>query len=377
MSLTMTPTTAAAMASVRRDKAGVGLGGAEQHAPGRRLARDRVMGAIVAAGTTAGLSCRGRAAGGLHARPAQRAARRLGDRARRRSRRGGHAAQAAAPGHRAGGDVRRSHAGRRDGLMSATRPRLTAPERRQVVLEHRVPRLLRQELPRRDDGRDRPRVGHHRADPLPALRLQARPLPRVPRRGVAGIPRGRRDGARREPGQCLGAVSDAYMAKKSKLRLIDLWIQALTEAAEDTVIATAVRRQLREVHDFFADVIRRGQATGGPPSRPRPGRRGLGLHRRRPAGDDRPPPRRPARRRPRARPGRAPGLDGRRSGLKCKRAPAAAPGALSSGGALCVRRPRGTGSAAGQLPRDLHLGAPPARAGKSRPGARFAHSREN
>jgi hypothetical protein len=28
------------------------------------------------------------------------------------------------------------------------------------------------------------------------------------------------------------------------------------------VIAKAVRRQIREVHDFFADVIRRGQAEG-------------------------------------------------------------------------------------------------------------------
>jgi len=52
------------------------------------------------------------------------------------------------------------------------------------------------------------------------------------------------------------------MAKKSKLRLVDLWIQALTEASDDAVIAKAVRRQIREVHDFFADVIRRGQAAG-------------------------------------------------------------------------------------------------------------------
>lgn len=65
-----------------------------------------------------------------------------------------------------------------------------------------------------------------------------------------------------DPGRCLGAVSDAYMAKRSKLRIIDLWIQALSEVSEDTVIAKAVRRQIREVHDFFADVIRRGQDAG-------------------------------------------------------------------------------------------------------------------
>ena len=65
-----------------------------------------------------------------------------------------------------------------------------------------------------------------------------------------------------DPERCLGAIADAYMAKKSKLRLVDLWIQALTEASDDAVIAKAVRRQIREVHDFFADVIRRGQKAG-------------------------------------------------------------------------------------------------------------------
>ena len=64
------------------------------------------------------------------------------------------------------------------------------------------------------------------------------------------------------PVGCLGAIADAYVAKRAKLRLVDLWIQALTEASEDPAIAKALRRQIREVHDFFADVIRRGQADG-------------------------------------------------------------------------------------------------------------------
>lgn len=64
------------------------------------------------------------------------------------------------------------------------------------------------------------------------------------------------------PSGCLGAIADAYTAKRSKLRLVDLWIQALTEASEDPLIAKAVRQQIREVHDFFAEVIRRGQADG-------------------------------------------------------------------------------------------------------------------
>ncbi|HEU5362589.1 MAG TPA: TetR/AcrR family transcriptional regulator [Gaiellaceae bacterium] len=65
-----------------------------------------------------------------------------------------------------------------------------------------------------------------------------------------------------DPEQCLGAIADAYMAKGRKLRVVDLWIQALTEASGDRVIAAAVRKQIREVRDFFADVIRDGQRRG-------------------------------------------------------------------------------------------------------------------
>jgi AcrR family transcriptional regulator len=66
------------------------------------------------------------------------------------------------------------------------------------------------------------------------------------------------------PVGCLGAIADAYMkpSAKARIRLVDLWIQALTEAAEDEVIAKALREQIREVHDFFADLIRRSQAKG-------------------------------------------------------------------------------------------------------------------
>ena len=64
------------------------------------------------------------------------------------------------------------------------------------------------------------------------------------------------------PEKCLGAISDAYMAKGKKMRVIDLWIQALNEASEDKVIASAVRKQIREVRDFIAGVIRDGQERG-------------------------------------------------------------------------------------------------------------------
>jgi hypothetical protein len=52
------------------------------------------------------------------------------------------------------------------------------------------------------------------------------------------------------------------MAKGSRFRVVDLWIQALTEATEDPVIAKALRRQIRDMHDFIAEVIRDGQRRG-------------------------------------------------------------------------------------------------------------------
>jgi AcrR family transcriptional regulator len=65
-----------------------------------------------------------------------------------------------------------------------------------------------------------------------------------------------------DPVGCLGVISDRYMAKGSRFRVVDLWIQALTEATEDPVIAKALRRQIRAMHDFIAEVIRDGQRRG-------------------------------------------------------------------------------------------------------------------
>jgi AcrR family transcriptional regulator len=42
----------------------------------------------------------------------------------------------------------------------------------------------------------------------------------------------------------------------------NLWIQGLTEGGEDTVVRRAIRSHMREVHDFVADEIRRGQLAG-------------------------------------------------------------------------------------------------------------------
>ena len=71
----------------------------------------------------------------------------------------------------------------------------------------------------------------------------------------------------REPDSAnwIKAIGKAYLEARAAARivLVDLWIQALTEAADDPEIRRALREQVREVHDFVADVIRRGQEQGG------------------------------------------------------------------------------------------------------------------
>jgi AcrR family transcriptional regulator len=62
--------------------------------------------------------------------------------------------------------------------------------------------------------------------------------------------------------QRLRAISQAYMDGSGPVRLIDLWIQALTVASEDEEIAHALQAQIRAVHDWFAALIREAQAEG-------------------------------------------------------------------------------------------------------------------
>jgi AcrR family transcriptional regulator len=71
--------------------------------------------------------------------------------------------------------------------------------------------------------------------------------------------------AEKDPANWLKAIGKAYLEARAAARivLIDLWIQALTEAADDPEIRRALQQQVREVHTFVADVIRRGQAAGG------------------------------------------------------------------------------------------------------------------
>ena len=47
-----------------------------------------------------------------------------------------------------------------------------------------------------------------------------------------------------------------------KFQLAELWVQALGESNEDPELKKHLRKHMREVHDFLADTMRRGQAEG-------------------------------------------------------------------------------------------------------------------
>jgi AcrR family transcriptional regulator len=146
--------------------------------------------------------------------------------------------------------------------MTSTRPRLTAEARRQAVLDTACRVFARTSYRgattaeiAREAGISEPILYRHFGSKrdlyLACLDEAWRGFRAVCEQAIAD-----------DPDQCLGAVADAYMAKRARIRLVDLWIQSLTEASEDRVIAAALRGQVREVHDFFADVIRDGQARG-------------------------------------------------------------------------------------------------------------------
>jgi AcrR family transcriptional regulator len=69
-----------------------------------------------------------------------------------------------------------------------------------------------------------------------------------------------------DPRLQLAAMGRAYVHLQrtgDKIMLSDLWIQALTEASEDPKVRRYLRDQVREVHDFVADQIKRAQDAGG------------------------------------------------------------------------------------------------------------------
>lgn len=70
--------------------------------------------------------------------------------------------------------------------------------------------------------------------------------------------------AESDPRLWVGAMGQAYFeAKDPKVRCADLWVQALTEASDDPEIRKYLRKHMREVHAYVADLIRRSQEAGG------------------------------------------------------------------------------------------------------------------
>jgi AcrR family transcriptional regulator len=67
------------------------------------------------------------------------------------------------------------------------------------------------------------------------------------------------------PAEGWNALGPATM-REMKVVLPSLWMQAITEAGEDTEIRRFVRRHMREVHDFFADGLRKVQEAGAMPA---------------------------------------------------------------------------------------------------------------
>src|SRR5581483_5961862 len=202
-------------------------------------------------GERVGAAPRRLAADRVPARFPRRAARRRAavSRGRRRRRARGAEDRASAPGR----------AGRvRGGGMTQAARRLTAGERRQAVLDNAC-RVFSRSSYRgattaeiaREAGISEPILYRHFGSKRD-LYLACLDEAWLSFRDVC------EEAMAADPERCLGAISDAYMAKGKKIRVIDLWIQALNEASSDKVIAAAVRRQIREVRDFFADVIRDG-----------------------------------------------------------------------------------------------------------------------
>jgi AcrR family transcriptional regulator len=146
--------------------------------------------------------------------------------------------------------------------MSATKPRLTAVERRRAVLDTAC-RVFSKSSYRgattaeiaRAAGITEPILYRHFGSKrdlyLACLDEAWESFRAVAEEAIA-----------KDPDTCLGAIADAYMARRARIRLVDLWVQALTEASDDPIIARALKTQVREVHDFFADLIRDGQEGG-------------------------------------------------------------------------------------------------------------------
>ena len=149
--------------------------------------------------------------------------------------------------------------------MSVTAPRMAAAERRQHLIETAI-RLFTDGSYRgtttaeiaRAAGVSEPILYRHFAS---KRELYLASLEHVWAKTREGWER-KLDGA---PDACaaIEAIGKGHVSVRSpKLQLAELWVQALSEASEDPELRRHLRRHMREVHDFVAGLIRRGQEQG-------------------------------------------------------------------------------------------------------------------
>ncbi len=153
--------------------------------------------------------------------------------------------------------------------MSATKPRLTAEERRADVLECACGIFSKGSYRgtttaeiARQAGVTEPILYRHfqskRALYLACLDSAWADTRQMWERAVAAEP---------DPALWITAMGSAYLkaAKERHGLVANLWIQALTEASDDAEIRKHLKRHMREVQEFVVAVIERSQAAGGIP----------------------------------------------------------------------------------------------------------------
>jgi AcrR family transcriptional regulator len=70
--------------------------------------------------------------------------------------------------------------------------------------------------------------------------------------------------AEEDPKLWVAVIGRAYFeATDPRLHSANLWIQSLTEASDDPEIRRYLRKHMREVHDYVAELMRRSQEAGG------------------------------------------------------------------------------------------------------------------
>lgn len=152
--------------------------------------------------------------------------------------------------------------------MSATKPRLSAEERRAAVLDTACGIFSKGSYRgtttaeiARQAGVTEPILYRHFASKrdlyLACLDNAWEACQAMWRTAVAG---------EEDPALWVSAMGNAYLeAREKRSQIANLWVQALTEASDDPEIRRYLKRHMREVQEFVADVIRRSQAAGGIP----------------------------------------------------------------------------------------------------------------